>query len=144
MKKNGTQKLKNTKKKFYQKGNKSEKFLRLCLAAVIAAIVVVAILASVIISMSKGNEEETTLPEDEEIVEIPGGSLSVPYISSDSLNPYFAETLHNCALTSLIYRSLYTLGNAPLCENLHFAPACHPPKRIHRSWALHMRIYLIF
>ena len=44
---------------------KSEKFLRLCLAAVIVAIVVVAVLASVIISMSKGNEEETTLSVDE-------------------------------------------------------------------------------
>ncbi len=44
---------------------KSEKFLRLCLAAVIIAIVVIAVLASVIISMSKGNEEETTLSVDE-------------------------------------------------------------------------------
>jgi hypothetical protein len=88
--------------------------------------------------------EQTTAPGEEELPSIPGGSLSVPYIESDSLNPYFSETLHNSALTSLIYRSLYTLGNAPLCENLHFAPACHPPKRIHRSWALHMRIYLIF
>ncbi len=45
---------------------KSEKFLRLCLAAVIVAIVVIAVLASVIISMSKsGNADETTIPADE-------------------------------------------------------------------------------
>ena len=57
-------------------------------------------------------EEETTLPGNDEIVEIPGGSLSVPYIESDSLNPYFAETLHNSSLTSLLYRSLYRLDTA--------------------------------
>lgn len=45
---------------------KSEKFLRLCLGAVIVAVVVIAILASVVISMSKaGKEDETTLPPDE-------------------------------------------------------------------------------
>lgn len=45
---------------------KSEKFLRLCLAAVIVAVVVIAVLASVIITMSKsGNAEDTTVPADE-------------------------------------------------------------------------------
>lgn len=45
---------------------KSEKFLRLCLAAVIVAIVVIAILASVVITMSKsGKNDETTAPVDE-------------------------------------------------------------------------------
>lgn len=44
---------------------KSEKFLRICLAAVIVAIVVIAVLASVIISMSKSGNEETTAPVDE-------------------------------------------------------------------------------
>ena len=49
-----------------EKGNKSEKFLRICLAAVIAAIVVIAVLASVVISMSKSDKnDETTLPADE-------------------------------------------------------------------------------
>lgn len=48
-----------------EKGNKSEKFLRLCLAAVIVAVVVIAILASVVITMSKsGKEEETTVAPD--------------------------------------------------------------------------------
>ncbi len=59
-----------------------------------------------------GGEEQTTLREEEEIPVIPGGSLSVPYIESDSLNPYFSETLYNCTLTTLIYRSLYTLDTA--------------------------------
>ena len=57
-------------------------------------------------------EEQTTAPEEDELPVIPGGSLSVPYIASDSLNPYYAETLHNCSLTSLLYRSLYTLDTA--------------------------------
>ncbi len=48
-----------------EKGNKSEKFLRICLGAVIAAVVVIAVLAAVVISMSKsGNEEDTTVPPD--------------------------------------------------------------------------------
>lgn len=48
-----------------EKGNKSEKFLRICLGAVIAAVVVIAVLAAVVISMSKsGNEEDTTVPSD--------------------------------------------------------------------------------
>ncbi len=58
-----------------------------------------------------GNEE-TTLPPEEETLAIPGGSLSVPYIASDSLNPFFAQTLPNSTLTSLIYRYLYTLDTA--------------------------------
>lgn len=57
-------------------------------------------------------EEQTTSAGEEELPVIPGGSLSVPYIASDSLNPYFAETLYNSTLTSLLYRSLYTLDTA--------------------------------
>lgn len=57
-------------------------------------------------------EEETSVPEEEDEPVIPGGSFSVPYIASDSLNPYFSETLYNCTLTTLIYRSLYTLDTA--------------------------------
>lgn len=60
----------------------------------------------------ESGDEITTLPEEEDEAVIPGGSLSVPYIESDSLNPYFTETLHNSTLTSLIYRSLYTLDTA--------------------------------
>ena len=57
-------------------------------------------------------QEQTTVPEEDDAPVIPGGSLSVPYIASDSLNPYFAATLHNCSLTTLLYRSLYTLDTA--------------------------------
>ncbi len=52
------------------------------------------------------------MPEEEETAVIPGGSLSVPYIESDSLNPFFSATLPNSALTSLTYRCLYTLDTA--------------------------------
>ena len=57
-------------------------------------------------------EEKPTASEEEAEVEIPGGSLSVPYLSTDSLNPYFCESVLNCALTSLTYRYLYTLDTA--------------------------------
>jgi len=56
--------------------------------------------------------EVTSEPPEENEPVIPGGSFSVPYIASDSLNPYFSETLYNCTLTSLLYRSLYTLDTA--------------------------------
>ncbi len=43
------------------KGGKSEKFIRICIAAVIAAVVVIAVLASVVITMGRlGKEDETT------------------------------------------------------------------------------------
>lgn len=59
-----------------------------------------------------GNEE-TTLPEETETKkEIPGGSLSVPYVSKDSLNPYHCKTVVNSSLSSLIYRYLYRLDTS--------------------------------
>ncbi len=55
-----------------KKGGKSEKFLRICLVAVIAAVVIIAILASVVITIDKlGKEEETTLPPAEETTTAP-------------------------------------------------------------------------
>lgn len=57
-------------------------------------------------------EEQTTVYEEETVAEIPGGSLSVPYYSTDSLNPFYSETVLNCALTSLTYRYLYTLDTS--------------------------------
>ncbi|MBE6789798.1 MAG: hypothetical protein E7535_01240 [Ruminococcaceae bacterium] len=60
-----------------------------------------------------GTSEETTAPmEEEPEIEIPGGSLSVPYVSSDPLNPYFCESVANNALTSLVYRYLYRLDTS--------------------------------
>lgn len=57
--------------------------------------------------------EETTAPyEEEPELQIPGGSLSVPYVASDSLNPYFCESVANNALTSLVYRYLYRLDTS--------------------------------
>lgn len=57
-------------------------------------------------------EELTTAAEEETEAVIPGGSLSVPYYSTDSLNPFYCETVLNCALTSLTYRYLYTLDTS--------------------------------
>ncbi len=53
-----------------------------------------------------GQEEQTTE------IPLPGGSLSVPYTSADSLNPFFMKTVLNSSLVSLIYRSLYKINTA--------------------------------
>ena len=53
---------------------------------------------------------EETLPEEETTLrEPPEGSVSVPYLAEDSLNPFYVETVTNAALVSLYCRSLYTL-----------------------------------
>ena len=62
--------------------------------------------------LSGTGEELTTVYEEETEAQIPGGSLSVPYLSTDSLNPFYCETVTNCALTSLTYRYLYTLDTS--------------------------------
>lgn len=71
---------------------------------------------SLLFSFSSCKEEsaEETSAVYEEVTEaaIPGGSISVPYSSEDSLNPYFCNTVLNNALTSLIYRSLYRLDTS--------------------------------
>lgn len=59
------------------------------------------------------SEDETTSPAEEETeVLIPGGSLSVPYVSTDSLNPYYCTTVANSSLSSLVYRYLYRLDTS--------------------------------
>ena len=58
--------------------------------------------------------EETTAAAPEETTaapEAPAGSVSVPYLPSDSLNPYYMETVVNAALVSLYCRGLYYLDN---------------------------------
>ena len=52
-----------------------------------------------------GTEETTALPQ------APAGSVSVPYLSSDSLNPFFVTTSVNAPLISLYCRGLYYLDN---------------------------------
>ncbi len=57
--------------------------------------------------------ETTTMPPEEETQPvIPGGSLSIPYISTDSLNPFYSTTVLNSSLSSLVYRTLYRLDNS--------------------------------
>ncbi len=78
----------------------------------IIALLLFAVLLFSLTGCADSGEEQTSVSEEETMPVIPGGSLSVPYIASDSLNPYFSETLHNCSLTTLLYRSLYTLDTA--------------------------------
>ncbi len=58
------------------------------------------------------NEETTASYEEQTEAVIPGGSLSVPYVSTDSLNPFYCTTVANSSLTSLVYRYLYRLDTS--------------------------------
>lgn len=61
--------------------------------------------------------EEITTEEQTTEIPLPGGSLSVPYTSLDSLNPFYIKTVINSGLISLIYRSLYRINTAFMPEN---------------------------
>ena len=58
-----------------------------------------------------GNENVTgeNMTEAEEI---PDGSISVPYTSLDSLNPFYTKSVLNSIISSLVYRSLYRLDSS--------------------------------
>ncbi|MBQ6119282.1 MAG: ABC transporter substrate-binding protein [Clostridia bacterium] len=71
-----------------------------------------ALLVSLAACGAPRNEEETTMLEETTAApEAPAGSVSVPYLPSDSLNPFYMETVVNAALVSLYCRSLYYLDN---------------------------------
>lgn len=59
-----------------------------------------------------GAEEETTAE-----IPLPGGSISIPYTTGDSLNPFFMKTVLNSSLISLVYRSLYKINTSFMPEN---------------------------
>lgn len=64
-------------------------------------------------SCGANQQEETTFsyaPITEE--QIPGGTLSVPYNSSDSLNPFSCTGVLNKAAMSLVFKGLYTLDTS--------------------------------
>lgn len=79
------------------------------ITALITAFVLVFTLAAC--NDSQATENST---EEEQTAEIPlpGGSISVPYTSGDSMNPYFMKTVLNSSLISLIYRSLYKINTS--------------------------------
>lgn len=79
----------------------------------IIAFITALIVVLTFVSCNGDEAESTTAPAEEETeLQIPGGSLSVPFSSGDSLNPYLCETVMNSALTSLCYRSLYKLDTS--------------------------------
>ena len=55
--------------------------------------------------------EDTTLPTQTTEPAIPAGSITAPYTSLDSLNPFYMETLMNFSLISLVYDSLFYLDS---------------------------------
>lgn len=76
--------------------------------------VFIAVLLCFCVSSCDMGQNETTTQGEEESTEpvIPGGSLSVPYTSVDSLNPFFTESVLNSVPISLVYRSLYKLDTS--------------------------------
>lgn len=58
------------------------------------------------------DDTETTVPEETTADPgVPAGSVAVPYLPSDSLNPFYMETVVNAALVSLYCRGLYYLDS---------------------------------
>ena len=66
---------------------------------------------------SPATPEETAGEETTAVPEVPAGSIAVPYLPEDSLNPFFTETTVNAALTSLYCRGLYYLDNGFVAVN---------------------------
>ncbi len=56
-------------------------------------------------------EAETTTEAPAEEQSLPAGSVAVPYLPEDSLNPFSMSTVVNAALVSLYCRGLYYLDN---------------------------------
>lgn len=78
-----------------------------------AAVFTAAVIVLSFYSCKAPVEEETTYlypPLADE--QIPGGALSVPYNSSDSLNPYACTSVLNNSAMSLIYRNLYRISTS--------------------------------
>lgn len=62
---------------------------------------------------SSPDEEETSFAYPENPVErIPSGTLSIPYNSTDSMNPFYCTSVLNCAAVSLVYSSLFRLDSS--------------------------------
>lgn len=56
-------------------------------------------------------ETETTTEAPAEEQSLPAGSVAVPYLPEDSLNPFYMSTVVNAALVSFYCRGLYYLDN---------------------------------
>ncbi len=63
-------------------------------------------------------EEETTAGDVEQtdVVKAPAGSVTVPYTSLDSVNPFFCTSVLNSSVLPLVFRSLYTLNSGFTAE----------------------------
>ena len=91
---------------FYRKY--ARRFLSLALAALL-----------LILSACRADEtQETTTTAPEQVTEapLPQGTITVPYTGLDSLNPFFAKSLLNTSLISLVYDPLLYLdgGYSPV------------------------------
>lgn len=76
----------------------------------VAAIITLIAVVMSFCSCTQPLEEETSFSYSSTTQEkIPGGTLSVPYNSADSMNPYFCTSVLNNAAMSLVYSPLYKL-----------------------------------
>ncbi len=86
-------------------------------ASIYAKKIICFILAGILsLSLVSCKEETGSEPVTGENVtdeaEIPDGSISVPYTSLDSLNPFYTKSVLNSTIASLVYRSLYKLDSS--------------------------------
>ena len=88
------------------KTNRSKRFWR---KRLVPALLCAALLFSLAACGAPRNDAETTVEETTADPGVPAGSVAVPYLPSDSLNPFFVTTVTNAALTSLYCRGLYYL-----------------------------------
>lgn len=75
-----------------------------------AALLAAALLPALFAGCKKQPEPETTVPEAVTEPAIPEGSVTVPYTTLDSLNPFFCTSVLNSSLLPLVFRSLYQLN----------------------------------
>ena len=92
----------------------AKRFLRRALALALALI-----LLCVGVSCKKTpetEEEESTAAQADDLPATPPGSITLPYTSLDSVNPFFCESVLNSSMLPLIFRSLYTLNTGFAAE----------------------------
>lgn len=77
-----------------------------------AMLLVIVLIFSLCACKGKQNGEADEPEEDAGIVSIDDIDIHIPYSVRDSFNPFDAQTDMNCALTSLMYDSLFEIDNS--------------------------------
>lgn len=75
-----------------------------------AALLAALLLCALFSGCGKEPEPETSAPEAVTEAPVPEGSITAPYTTLDSLNPFFCTSVLNSSLLPLVFRSLYQLN----------------------------------